>query len=110
MKLPDVVVVFIIGKDLYITLGFVIIYMITSQMKIVPVRMGKISTMLQMATVLAILVWPDVSGIWLGFKYLVKTLWWSTVAAAVITVVIYTRNGTRYLNEYEQRKKNDNRV
>lgn len=109
MKLPDIVVVLIIGKDLYIVMGFVIIYMLTSEMKIVPVNMGKLSTMLQMAMVVGILIWPDVNGFFGGFKYIVMLLWCSVAAVAIVTVIIYTRNGTRYLNEYEQREEEGRR-
>ena len=105
MKLPDAVVVIIIGKDLYTILGFVIIYLITSEMKIVPEMAGKFSTLLQLSMVVAILISPDVCEVLPEFKYVIKALWWSATALAVVTLVIYTRNGTRYLNEFEQRDK-----
>ena len=104
-QLPDAVVVIIIGKDIYTTLGFVIIYMVTSEIKIVPQTAGKLSTMLQLAMVVAILITPDITR-WFGeFIYIVQGLWWSAAGAAVLTMIVYTRNGSRYINEYEQRQK-----
>ena len=105
MRLPDVVVVVIIGKDIYTILGFIIIYLITSQMKIVPVAAGKISTSVQLSMVIAILISPEVAAVLPKFVYLPQILWWAATALAVVTVVIYTRNGTRYMNEYEQQQK-----
>jgi len=102
MELPDWVVVLIIGKDLYITLGFVVIYLITSEMKIAPVTMGKACTALQLSMVIAILIWPDVSRLFPGFSYVVRFLWWSAATSAVGSVIIYTRKGTQYLNKFEQ--------
>ena len=104
MKLPDVVVVLIVGKDVYITLGFTIIYLITSEVKIEPGRLGRLSTALQLAMVMAVLISPDVSAVWAGFKFMVAALWWSAAAMAVVTVIAYTRNGTRFLNEFEHRR------
>ena len=103
MELPDWVVVLIIGKDLYITLGFVVIYLITSEMKIAPVTMGKACTALQISMVFAILIWPDAEGLFPEFSYVVRLLWWAAAASAVASVIIYTRKGTHYLNEFEQR-------
>jgi len=106
MKLPDAVVVIIIGKDLYTTLGFLIIFLVTSEMKIVPAAAGKWSTTLQLAMVVATLLSPDITPLFGYYSYLVQGIWWATVVMAILTIVIYTRNGTRYLNEYEQRMKN----
>ncbi|MBN1764687.1 MAG: CDP-alcohol phosphatidyltransferase family protein [Sedimentisphaerales bacterium] len=108
MRLPDVVVVVIIGKDLYTIMGFFIIYMITSEMKIVPVLAGKTSTAMQLVTVLAILISPEATELVAWYPYVVKFLWWTMTVMGVITVIIYTRNGTRYVNEYEAVRRANN--
>jgi CDP-diacylglycerol--glycerol-3-phosphate 3-phosphatidyltransferase len=105
MKLPGAVVVIIIGKDLYTVLGFMIIYLVTFEMTIVPVRMGKLSTVLQLSMVIAILVAPDVRPHWPAYDAVPRVLWWAAATAAILTVVIYTRNGSRYITEYEHRQK-----
>ena len=104
-QLPDVVLVLIISKELYTVLGFVIIYLVTSQVRIVPAATGRISTMVQMSMIVGILLWPDVQGVWGGFLCVVQSLWWSAAGMAIVTAVVYTRNGSRYLNTYEQHEK-----
>jgi len=105
MQLPDTVMVVIIGKDLYTVLGFIIIFLITSEMKIVPVMVGKLSTALQLTMVAAILISPEMREFMPGFAWVVRGLWWAATGLAIITVISYTRNGTRYMNEYETRKR-----
>jgi len=101
MELPSAVVVIIIGKDLYTILGFVIVYLITNEVTIVPARAGKLCTAFQIAMVSGILISPDVMGVFGGFKYVVMVLWWLAAAFAVVTTITYTRNGSRFINEYE---------
>ncbi|MCP4711176.1 MAG: hypothetical protein GY869_21360, partial [Planctomycetes bacterium] len=103
LELPSAVVVIIIGKDLYTILGFVIVYLITNEVTIVPARAGKLCTAFQIAMVTGILISPNVMVVFAGFKYVVIALWWSAAAFAVITTITYTRNGSRILNEYENR-------
>jgi len=105
MELPSAVVVIIIGKDIYTILGFVIVYLITERVTIVPARAGKLCTAFQIAMVSGILISPDVMRIWGGFKYVVMALWWLAATFAVITTITYTRNGSRILNEYENQIK-----
>ena len=98
MELPSAVVVIIIGKDLYTVLGFVIVYLVTNQVKISPALTGKLSTNLQLAMVVAVLISPDLMRAFDGFKYVVQFLWWAAAAAAVATTIVYTRLGSRILN------------
>ena len=102
LYLPPWVVVIIIGKDVYTALGFLIIYLITGQMKIVPVMPGKISTTLQLCLVLAVLISPDVTPHVPNFATFVRLLWWATATMGVITIIVYTRKGTRHVLEFEQ--------
>lgn len=105
MELPDVVVVIIIAKDVYTVLGFLIVYFITDQIKITPDTSGKLSTLLQISMVLAILISPDIMRVFSGFQYFVQVLWWSATASAILTVIQYTRQGSRFMAEHEQRQK-----
>ena len=57
------VVVLIIGKDVLITIGFLIMYLITSHVHVVPVFAGKLATALQLSMVIAVLVAPDLAGV-----------------------------------------------
>jgi cardiolipin synthase len=100
--LPVTVVVLIIGKDVLITIGFVVLYLITSQTHIVPVWAGKLATALQLVMVAAVLVAPELSLIVPGYRWLLQGLWWSAAAVAVLAALIYIRNGSRYIEQYER--------
>jgi len=100
--LPPTVVVLIIGKDLFLLIGFVIVYLITSQIRIAPVFIGKLATALQLSMVAGILIAPEVSGVLPGWIWFLRVLWWSAAGTAILTTLIYIRNGSRYIEEYEQ--------
>jgi CDP-diacylglycerol--glycerol-3-phosphate 3-phosphatidyltransferase len=101
--LPPTVVVFIIGKDLFLLIGFIIIYFLTSRFFIAPALIGKIATTLQLSMVTGILIAPDVSSFAPGWIWFLRVLWWSAAATAILTTLIYIRNGSRYIEEYEQK-------
>ena len=100
--LPPTVVVLIIGKDLFLLIGFTIVYLITSQIHIAPVFVGKLATTLQLSMVAAILIGPEASTVLSGWIWLLRTLWWSAAGTAIFATLIYIRNGSRYIEEYEQ--------
>ena len=100
--LPPTVVVLIIGKDLFLLIGFVIVYFITSQFLIAPVFVGKTANALQLSMVAAILIAPDVSAVLSGWIWFLRVLWWSAAATAILATLIYIRNGSRYIEQYEQ--------
>ena len=96
------VVVLIIGKDILITIGFLVMYLITSHAHVVPVLAGKLATALQLSMVTAVLVAPDLAGVIPGYRGFVHVLWWSAAVAAVIATFVYIRNGSRYIENYER--------
>jgi len=100
--LPPTVVVLIIGKDLFLLIGFTIVYFITSQIHIVPVFIGKLATALQLSMVAGILIAPEVSGVLPGWIWFLRVLWWSAAGTAILATLIYIRNGSRYIEQYEQ--------
>ena len=100
--IPPTVVVLIIGKDLFLLIGFAIVYLITSQIHIAPVFIGKLATTLQLSMVAAILIGPEASAVLTGWIWLLRTLWWSAAGTAILATLIYIRNGSRYIDKYEQ--------
>ncbi|MHC4647324.1 MAG: CDP-alcohol phosphatidyltransferase family protein [Planctomycetota bacterium] len=100
--LPPTVVVVIIGKDLFLLIGFVILYLITGQIRIAPVFAGKAATALQLSMVAAVLVAPEASRLLPGWHWFLWVLWWSAAGTAILATLIYIRNGSRYIEEYEQ--------
>jgi hypothetical protein len=92
----------VIGKDVFLTIGFVIVYFITSQIHTAPVLVGKIATNLQYYMVAGILLGPEISGFIPGWIWFLRVLWWSAAGTAVLATLVYIRNGIRYIEEYEQ--------
>jgi len=100
--LPPTVVVLIIGKDLLLIIGFLIVYFITSQVFVAPVLIGKIANWLQLSMVAGILIAPEVYSFFPGWIWVLRVLWWSAAGTAILATLIYIRNGSRYIEEYEQ--------
>ncbi len=100
--LPPTVVVLIIGKDLFLLIGFLVVYFITFQVRIVPVLVGKIATTLQSSMVAGILLAPEISTFLPGWIWFLRVLWWSAAGTAILATLIYIRNGSRYIEQYEQ--------
>jgi cardiolipin synthase len=101
-SLPPTVVVLIIGKDLFLLLGFLVVYFTTSQVRIIPVSIGKVATALQLSMVAGILLAPEFSGIIPGWIWFLRVLWWSAAGTAIFATLIYIRHGSRYIEEAEQ--------
>ena len=99
--LPSTVVVLIIGKDVILTIGFVILYFITSKIYTAPVFVGKVATTLQLSMVAGILLGPEFSSILPGWIRFLQVLWWSAAGTAILATLIYIRNGIRYYEEHE---------
>ena len=99
--LPKPVVVLIIGKDVLLLLGFIIIYFLTSQIHIEPLFIGKIGTFLQLSMVTAILIAPEMTPLTSLWAYFMSFLWWAAATAAILTTLIYIRLGTRYIEQFE---------
>jgi len=100
--LPTTVVVLIVGKDLFLLIGFLIVYLITSQVRIQPAFIGKVATALQLSMVAGILIGPEVAAFVPAWIWFLRFLWWSAAATAICATLIYIRTGMRYIEQYEQ--------
>jgi cardiolipin synthase len=100
--LPTTVVVFIIGKDLLILTGFIIVYFLTSKFLIVPVFAGKLATVVQLVMVGAILIAPEVSAVLPGWIWFVRVCWWTAAGTAILATIVYIIMGSSYIEQYEQ--------
>ena len=105
--LPPTVVVLIVGKDLFLLIGFIIIYFITFQVRIVPIFVGKVATFLQLSMVAAILLAPEFSSFVPGWIWFLRVLWWSAAGTAILATLVYIRHGSRFIEEYEQNSKSN---
>lgn len=99
--LPSTVVVFIIGKDLLLIIGFIIVYFLTSRFLIAPVFMGKLATTIQLVMVGGILVAPEVSSFFPGWIWFLRLSWWSAAGTAILATFIYILRGSRYIEQFE---------
>jgi len=104
-RLPTTVVVLIVGKDAFLLIGFVIVYFITSRIRIATVLIGKIATALQLIMVLAVLIAPELSEGFPGWIWLLRVLWWAAAGTAILATAIYIRGGSRYIADYESQNK-----
>jgi phosphatidylglycerophosphate synthase len=100
--LPSTVVVLIIGKDVLLFVGFLIIFFLTGKLRIVPVFAGKLATVLQLAMVAAILIAPEVSSVLPAWIWFLRVLWWSAAIAALVATLVYIRMGSRFIERFEQ--------
>lgn len=94
IRLPTWVAVVAIGKDLVVSIGFAAVYFTTSQVLIKPRPFGKSCTVVQLALVPAMLVWPNMPA-WLSG--LPEVLWYVATALAVAAAFDYIRLGSRFV-------------
>lgn len=100
--LPVTVVVLIIGKDVLLVLGFAVVYLITSHVHIVPVLAGKLATALQLVMVSLVLIAPEAAAVVPYYGPFLSAVWWSAAGAAVLAALVYIRNGSRYIEQFER--------
>lgn len=105
-ELPDWVVVLILGKDVFLLIGFLIVYFLTLQVRIVPAYVGKVATVLQLSMVTGILIAPEISNTIEGWIWVLRSLWWSAAATAIIATLMYIRTGIKYIEEFESQHSN----
>jgi len=100
--LPSTVVVLIIGKDLLLIVGFVIVYFLTGNVRIKSATSGKACTALQLTMVAATLIAPEFYCFFHGWIWVLRILWFLAAGAAVLATLVYFRTGIRYIEQYEQ--------
>lgn len=101
-RLPVEVIVIIIGKDMFLLIGFLVVYMFSQQVHIIPIKIGKLATGLQLTMVTAILLAPEISfviGFWI---WVLRVLWWSAAATAIIATALYIRAGSSLIEDAEK--------
>ncbi len=111
---PSWVVVAAIGKDLFVVVGFLLVFIVTGKILIKPGVFGKLCTASQMALVVAVLLAPDIVGQMsvkpaqmrglLTFLHVVCT----TLAA--LTCWQYFRSGMRFSHSLEEHSESPERV
>jgi len=96
--LPNWVVVFIVGKDLWVIAGFLVIYLVTDRFLVRPSPSGKACTVGQLAMVLSVLAGPDINKLAAGVgNWIATVLTWIVGALCVLAVISYTRMGLAFI-------------
>ena len=97
------VVVAIVAKDLWVIIGFVVVYLVTDRMCVRPTRAGKTATFGQLVMVALVLAAPDVNEfVPQAGTRLATGAEWLTVALSVASVISYTRLGLSFLAEADK--------
>ncbi len=93
-RLGDWVVVMIVGKDLWVVVGFIVVFLLTGKVRVSPTLAGKACTCGQLVMVTAFLISPELNGLTgsLGTR-LAAGLSWAVAGLCVASVVSYTRLG-----------------
>jgi CDP-diacylglycerol--glycerol-3-phosphate 3-phosphatidyltransferase len=110
VRLMPWVAVVIVAKDLWVVVGFLVIFLFTGHLQVSPSRAGKLCTVVQLAMVLAILAAPDVNGLLAGYgaglgSALARLLCYAAAGSSVLAVISYTRMGMALLTRAEQHEK-----
>lgn len=99
-RLPNWVAVAVVGKDLWVILGFTIVYLVTDRFRVHAVWAGKLATACQLILVISVLVSPELDDMHAGLGAgLVNVLGWLVVVISVLAVVSYTRLGLHFVME-----------
>ncbi len=91
IRLPPWVPLIVISRDIIIIMGAVLIQMNTGRLDVRPSLWGKLTTFLQMATVLGILI---------GFPG-VRVIWWIMVVFTIFSGWKYVQQGMNLMNTKE---------
>ncbi|MCX7919820.1 MAG: CDP-diacylglycerol--glycerol-3-phosphate 3-phosphatidyltransferase [bacterium] len=98
------VAVIVISRDVLLTLGTVIAYMLLGNVRIAPNWLGKITTTVQLVTVLTILLIDGFSQVAVTSHPLVWYLCYTTAALTIISGLIYIIQGSKWLTEANQKE------
>jgi CDP-diacylglycerol--glycerol-3-phosphate 3-phosphatidyltransferase len=97
--IPHAVVVMAIGKDLFVVVGFILVYVVTGQVFIRAQRSGKWCTGVQLAMVVSVLLWPDLKRLAAPLDRLPDLLWWAATVLAVVAAIDYYRLGIHHTSQ-----------
>jgi phosphatidylglycerophosphate synthase len=98
--LPDWVVVMIVGKDLWVIVGFALLFVLTGKVHVRPTVPGKLCTVGQAVMVAAMLASPELDRLGWGVgSRLSQALWWTVGGLCLLAAVAYTRLGVGLVAE-----------
>jgi len=96
-QIPSWVVVGALGKDLFVVVGFLLVFIVTGRVFIKPGWSGKVCTNIQMMLIVTVLFGPDLARAnRIVPAALLWVLWISSTFFAALTCWLYYRNGARF--------------
>ncbi len=102
-RISNWVVVAIVGKDLWVIMGFLVIYLVTDRFRVRPTLAGKAATAGQLIMVGLVLIAPDLNRLSEGVgTQLAKAAGWGVAALSAAAGASYTRLGLRFVAEGQQ--------
>lgn len=100
---PLIVVISVYAKDVVVAVGAVVLLSLAGRVDIRPRILGKASTVLQLAVVMATLLAPDIGKLGPAvIRWLLLSLWWSVTLVAVASCVDYVLEGVRQFKNRKQ--------
>ena len=97
LALPNWVVVAVVGKDLWVVIGTVVVYLATDRLRVQPTWAGKLSTLGQLLMVGYALIAPDMEKLAEGLgRWGILLASWGVVALSIAATISYTRLGLRF--------------
>jgi cardiolipin synthase len=102
-RLPNYVVVTIVGKDLWVIVGFLVTYLVTDRFRVQPTHVGKACTVAQLFMVGFVLISPDLNRLLDGLgSWVARASGWGVAALSVLAVISYTRLGLSFVAREEK--------
>jgi len=103
--LPKWIVVAVVAKDLWVTIGFIVVFLVTDRFRNKTTRTGKASTTAQIVMVALVLLAPELDRLAPGFRPWQRGVgWWAMMAACItvtalctLAVMSYTRLGLQFI-------------
>lgn len=102
-QIPSWVVVSAIGKDVFVVVGFLLVFIVTGQVFIKPGWSGKLCTDAQLLLVVTVLLGPDLVRVGpTAVRGVLWALWCISAVLAILTCWLYYRKGARFAHQVEQ--------
>ncbi|MGB2823541.1 MAG: CDP-alcohol phosphatidyltransferase family protein [Phycisphaerae bacterium] len=97
LRLPNWVVVAVVGKDLWVIVGTVVVYLVTDRLRVHPTFAGKACTFGQLVMVGYTLLAPDMDRLLDGLGHWgILAVGWAVVGLSVLAIISYTRLGLSF--------------
>jgi len=100
IPVPSWVVVAVVGKDLYVILGFLVVYLVTDRFRVRPSLAGKACTMVQLVMVVVVLAAPDLNALGAPAGTMAgRFCFWVVAVLVLLAMISYTRLGLSFIAE-----------